>query len=152
MSDKKRHIFLENITVINRQLMLDNVEGGIATFEHIVSLGGNVDFLHKKIVPRIDIQVKNVATGKILAIIVVDFVYDVSDFDDFLNPHEHTKVEVDEILQYISQESISTVRGIMYDTFRGTVLQNAYLPLITRNNFTVPLLINEPFSKIKSKK
>ena len=130
----KREYFLNNIIVINRQLSLDNVQGDVTTFRHIVSLGGIVELDKKVVVTRVDVTIHNGDLEEVLGGLKVDFVYGVSDFDSVFIKRE-VEIDAEEVLKVLAQESLAAMRGVMFENFRGTLLHNAYLPIISSANF-----------------
>ena len=145
----KREYFLNNIIVINRRLSLDNVQGDITTFRHIVSIGGIVELDKKIVITRVDVTIHNGDSEEILGGLKVDFVYGVSDFDDVFV--RQVVDDTEDILKVLAQESLAAMRGLMFENFRGTLLHNAYLPILSNSNFGKQLKTEPITKKVKRK-
>jgi hypothetical protein len=130
MEVAKENITLEKINLINRQLAFDNLTTEVEKFKHTVTLGGAVDFAKKFVIVRVDVSVNDVVTDTFLGSVVVDFVYTTPHFDDiFIVSKDNMVDDKHGILTILSQQSIAAMRGIMFESFRGTPLHNAYLPI-----------------------
>ena len=138
METTKEDITLEKINLINRQLTFDNLTTEVEKFKHTVTLGGAVDFAKKFVIVRVDVSVNDVLTDAFLGSIVVEFVYTTPYFDDiFAVSKDNIVADTHGILNILSQQSIAAMRGIMFESFRGTPLHNAYLPIsLNQNVFT----------------
>ena len=150
METIKREYFLNNIIVINRQLSLDNVQGDVTTFRHIVSLGGIVELDKKVVVTRVDVTIHNGDLEEVLGGLKVDFVYGVSDFDSAFIKRE-VEIDAEEVLKVLAQESLAAMRGLMFENFRGTLLHNPYLPILSNANFGKQLKTEPIPKKVKRK-
>lgn len=126
----KENIILEKINLINRQLAFDKLTTEVEKFKHTVTLGGSVDFAKKFVIVRVDVSINDVATDTFLGSVVVDFVYSIPNFDDvFIVAKDNMVDDTQGVLNVLSQQSIAAMRGIMFESFRGTPLHNAYLPI-----------------------
>jgi hypothetical protein len=57
-------------------------------------------------------------------------VYGIDNFNLYLNPKTNIAEFPNQFMTAINSISISTTRGVMYSSFRGTFLQGATLPVI----------------------
>ena len=63
----------------------------------------------------------------------VNCVYGVENLSSFINPETNKADLPNQFVTSINSISISTVRGVMYNQFRGTFLHGALLPIIDPN-------------------
>lgn len=146
MESANRDFFLNNIRIVNRQLSLDNIQEDVKTFRHNVELGGFIDLEEKIINTRVSVVIHNDDKEEVLGSLNVDFSYTISDFDTVFARNKVDKAAAEDILKVVAQESMAAMRGIMFENFRGTLLHNAYLPIISTSNFGKQLL-TEPIVK-----
>lgn len=126
----KENIILEGINLINRQLIFDKLTDTVEKFKHAVALSGAIDISKKFVTVRVNVNVNDALTDNLLGSITVDFIYSIIDFDAVFTVLKSNKVDdTNEILTILSHQSIATMRGIMFESFRGTPLHSAYLPI-----------------------
>jgi hypothetical protein len=126
----KDNITLEGINLINRQLVFDKLTDTVEKFKHSVTLNGAIDISKKFVTVRVNVNVDDASTDNLLGSMTVDFIYSIPDFDAVFDVLKSNKADdSDEILTILSHQSIATMRGIMFESFRGTPLHNAYLPI-----------------------
>ena len=124
------NIILEGINLINRQLIFDKLTEPVEKFKHTVTLSGAIDISKKFVTVRVNVTINDVLTDTLLGSITIDFIYSIPDFDAVFTVLKSSKADdSNEILTILSQQSIAAVRGIMFESFRGTPLHNAYLPM-----------------------
>lgn len=128
----KENIILEGINLINRQLIFDKLTEPVEKFKHTVTLSGAIDISKKFVTVRVNVTINDALIDTLLGSITIDFIYSVPDFDTVFTVLKSNKADdsdSNEILTILSHQSIATMRGIMFESFRGTPLHNAYLPM-----------------------
>ncbi len=59
-----------------------------------------------------------------------NIIFEIKNFSDFLDTKNQTFNLPEDISMILNSVSISTTRGLMFSQFKGTFLNNAYLPII----------------------
>lgn len=57
-------------------------------------------------------------------------IFEIANFDEFLDKKKQIFILPDEMSTILNSISISTTRGLMFSHFKGTLLHNAFLPVI----------------------
>ena len=72
-----------------------------------------------------------------LALLELKLVYAFSDVTNvFIHNHKENAIEMNgQLMLMIYSTSLSTTRGVLYATLKGTSLENAYLPIIDSAQF-----------------
>jgi hypothetical protein len=88
------------------------------------------------VVNRIDIKINDI--DRILGSIVAKYWFEVEDFDQNIKKNKAGAFEIPQLLQLsFNAVALSTTRGLLFSSFRGTALHNAILPLIDPSQFEV---------------
>ena len=81
------------------------------------------------VVVSVDIMSEN--QDRLFGSIAVSCIYEIKDFDDVVKVNADGRVGMPkEFADMVHSLSISTTRGVMFSTFKGTFLHNAVLPII----------------------
>lgn len=136
MEEQKNISFrLKNIELLNSSLStIDHSITNDVTFkfniniEHLVNINENVIAVKPNV--EVFIDDNNTILGKLSASLIFEF----EDLSSFVIDNE-VKLPTDIIIA-INSISISTIRGIMFSTFKGTFLHNAFLPIIDPKSFS----------------
>lgn len=93
----------------------------------------------KSIYVIVNVQVKNTDESLVLGGVTVSCIYFIENFEDVMVQLQKKipTTQVDALLHFLAETSISTTRGIMYETFRGTFLHHAVLPIIDHSKSMV---------------
>jgi hypothetical protein len=84
----------------------------------------------KSVVVFVDASITSENTANKMAVVKVGYVYDIKNFDEFINQKNGKTAFPADFQKLIKIVSISTTRGIIYSQFRGTFLHEAILPII----------------------
>lgn len=136
MEEQKNISFrLKNIELLNSSLSTidysitnDVIFKFNINIEHLVNINENVIAVKPNV--EVFIDDNNTILGKLSASLIFEF----EDLSSFVIDNE-VKLPTDIIIA-INSISISTIRGIMFSTFKGTFLHNAFLPIIDPKSFT----------------
>lgn len=120
-------ILQTNITLLNEILKPDTVFKFNINIEHLVNVVDNIIAVK----PFAEIFTED--NDEIIASLTASFVFEFEKLQEFISDKE-IKLPSDIIIS-INSISISTLRGIMFSTFRGTQLHNAILPIIDPKSF-----------------
>ncbi|WP_396153355.1 hypothetical protein [Flavobacterium sp.] len=120
-------ILQTNITLINEILKPDTIFKFNINIEHLVNVVDDIIAVK----PLVEIFTEE--SDEIIASLTASFIFEFEKLKDFVSENE-IKLPSDIIIS-INSISISTLRGIMFSTFKGTQLHNAILPIIDPKSF-----------------
>lgn len=126
---KNIELIQSNITPIDYVLSQDVIFKFTINIEHLINIKDNLIAIK----PNIEIFTEENET--ILGTLTASLVFEFDNLSAFVIENE-IKLPLDIIIA-INSLSISTVRGIMFSTFRGTYLHNAFLPVIDPKAFNI---------------
>lgn len=126
---KNIELIQSNITPIDYILNPDVIFKFTINIEHLVNIKDNIIAIK----PNIEIFTEENET--ILGTLTASLVFEFDNLSAFVIENE-IKLPLDIIIA-INSLSISTVRGIMFSTFKGTYLHNAFLPVIDPKAFNI---------------
>jgi hypothetical protein len=103
----------------------------ITNFKYDINAEIKIDDTNKLLFCVISIDVSSEKLQMVLGGLVVSCIYYVSNFDEVIKPTEANSFSIPPQLQdMLNTISISTARGVMFSTFKGTVLHGAVLPIV----------------------
>lgn len=120
-----------NLSAVNVSISSETLFKFNINIEHLINLNENAIAIK----PIVEIFIEEHNNKTILGGLSASLVFEFENLPSFVKDNE-VKLPI-EIINAINSISISTVRGIMFSTFKGTYLHNAFLPIID------PKLINE---------
>ncbi len=126
---KNIELIQSNITPIDYVLSPDVIFKFTINIEHLINIKDNLIAIK----PNIIIFTEDNDT--ILGTLTASLVFEFDNLSSFVIENE-IKLPLDIIIA-INSLSISTVRGIMFSTFKGTYLHNAFLPVIDPKAFSI---------------
>lgn len=101
------------------------------SFNFNLSIESNVDPLNKQVYVIVHVDIKNEELTLLLGSLSVSCIYAMADFDKLVKRQKNGQLILPEhLIETLNTISISTTRGIMYSTFKGTFLHGAVLPII----------------------
>lgn len=123
---------IKAIELLNNSIILPpNAKNPIINFNFNLNIESKVDATKKLVFVIVNVEIKNDDQSLIIGTISVSCVYEIFNFEEAI------KIEVDgrinmppKLVETLNIISISTTRGVMFSTFRGTFLHNAFLPII----------------------
>ncbi len=85
----------------------------------------------EKIACLTSIKVLVLETKEEFAEIKVETFFDIRPFKEIIKKHSENKFEIPNIIMHnIASISISTIRGILFEKLKGTIMQNEIYPLV----------------------
>jgi hypothetical protein len=129
MENSNPTLFLHDVLITERHLSISSVEKEITTFRHVLQLGVFADLTHKNIVTHLQVSIHDGEEEASLGYLGVHFIYKSPLFDAIFTDKELKNEAAEVLLKLAANESVSTLRGIMIEHFKGTILQKAYLPI-----------------------
>jgi hypothetical protein len=120
-----------SLSVVSDSITNDTIFKFNINIEHLVNLNENVIAIK----PIVEIFIEENNTKTILGGLSASLVFEFENLPSFVIDNE-VKLPTDIIIA-INSISISTIRGIMFSTFKGTYLHNAFLPIIDPKSFNI---------------
>jgi len=124
---KLRGIELLNVSLIRPEHTSKN----LSTFLYNVRIVQDIDKNKKLVFIIVHVDIHSTEEKKDVGSLSVSHIYELANFEEvvtILDEHNFKLSEsVNDILNSIS---ISTTRGVMFSTFKGTLLHNAILPIV----------------------
>lgn len=123
---------IKAIELLNNSIILPpNAKNPITNFNFNLNIESKADASKKLVFVIVNVEIKNDDQSLIIGTISVSCVYEIFNFEEAI------KIEVDgrinmppKLVETLNIISISTTRGVMFSTFKGTFLHNAFLPII----------------------
>lgn len=128
---KNMELLQSNLSAVNVSISSETLFKFNINIEHLINLNKNTIAIK----PIVEIFIEEHNNKTILGGLSASLVFEFENLPSFVKDNE-VKLPT-EIINAINSISISTVRGIMFSTFKGTYLHNAFLPIID------PKLFNE---------
>lgn len=120
-----------SLSVVSDSITNDTIFKFNINIEHLVNLNENVIAIK----PIVEIFIEENNNKTILGGLSASLVFEFENLPSFVIDNE-VKLPTDIIIA-INSISISTIRGIMFSTFKGTYLHNAFLPIIDPKSFNI---------------
>jgi hypothetical protein len=93
-----------------------------------------VDPINRLLFIVVNISIQSEDTKIILGGVSTSCIFEILNFEEVIKLANNGKYDIPKILlDTLNAISLSTTRGVMYSTFRGTFLHNAILPIIYPN-------------------
>jgi hypothetical protein len=110
----------------------------ITSFNYNINIESRADAANKLVFVIVHVQIKNDNQTNILGALSVSCVFEIENFEEMIKTEPDGKLNIPQpLIDTLNSISISTTRGIMFSTFKGTFLHNAILPVIEHNQFQV---------------
>jgi hypothetical protein len=135
--DFKIEMKLKGIEMLNGSLQLpSNQDLNITNFNFNINIESKADAPNKIVFVIVNIEIKNEDQSVILGSISVSCIYEILNFVDVIKISTDGKLDIPQaLIEVLNSISISTTRGVMFSTFKGTFLHNAVLPIIDPRQF-----------------
>ena len=105
------------------------------TFHFNVKIEQTINIENKLIIIASEIEIQHEDKKTIFGSVKVACVFFVANIDDFINKEEELITLSNQVTTMLNSISLSTTRGVMFSQFRGTILHNAFLPIIDPKKF-----------------
>lgn len=118
----------------------------LTNFNFSINLESKADGTNKLIFVLVNVEIKSEDQVHLLGSLGISCVYNVINFDEIIKTDTSGQLDIPKpLIEILNSISISTTRGIMFSTFKGTFLHNAFLPIIDPKSFQ---LLEKPEEKI----
>ena len=128
---KNIELIQSNLSAVNVSITSETLFKFNINIEHLVNLNENAIAIK----PIVEIFMGEQNNKTILGGLSANLIFEFENLPNFVIDNE-VKLPTD-IINSINSISISTVRGIMFSTFKGTYLHNAFLPVIDPKSFNI---------------
>ena len=132
---------IKAVELLNHSLTLPaNPNTSITNYNFNVSIESRADSAKKLVfvIVHIDIETDNLSV--LLGNLSVSCIFEIINFEDIIKVEADGKVNIpQQLIETLNMISISTSRGVMFSTFKGTFLHNAVLPLIDPKQFQMEI-------------
>jgi hypothetical protein len=143
MSQKDEHkdfiaeFKLQSIELLNGTLSLPATSNvSITSFNFTINIESKADSLNKLIFMVVNIEIRSEDQIYLLGSLSVSCIYHVINYEKIVKVLSNGKLDLPKaFLDTLNSISVSTARGVMFSTFKGTFLHNAILPIINPAQF-----------------
>jgi hypothetical protein len=103
----------------------------IGNFHFNINLDTKADGAQKLLVVIVQVEVRSEDQQHLLGALVASNIYEVTNFEQVITADFSGNLNVPQgLTELLAVQSVATMRGLMFATFKGTFLHNAVLPLI----------------------
>jgi hypothetical protein len=134
---KDIEIQLKGIELLNIDQRLSTADTiNIRNFNFNINIETKADAPNKLLFTINHIEILNENQSQVLGGISVSCIFELKNFDELIKIESEGKLTLPpQLVDIINSISISTSRGVMFATFKGTPLHNAFLPIIDAKPF-----------------
>lgn len=109
----------------------------VTNFNFNISIESRADAVNKNVFVIVHVDIKN-DIHTVVGSLSVSCIFEILNFDDVIKVEEDGKVNIPpRLIETLNIISVSTTRGVMFSTFKGTLLHGAVLPIIDPKQFHV---------------
>ncbi|WP_026750629.1 hypothetical protein [Sediminibacterium sp. C3] len=123
---------IKAIELLNSAIILPpNVNTPISNFNFNINIESKVDASKNLMFVTVNVEIKNDDQSLTVGSISVRCIYEIFNFIEVIKIDNDGKVDLPaKLVETLNIISISTTRGVMFSTFKGTFLHHAFLPII----------------------
>jgi hypothetical protein len=108
----------------------------IRNFNFNINLETKADAPNRLLFAIIHIEILTEDQSQVLGGISVSCIFEIKNFEELIKIEAEGKLTLpQQLVDIINSISLSTTRGVMFATFKGTPLHNAFLPIIDPKQF-----------------
>ena len=128
---------LKSIELLKGSISLPSVpEVSLNNFNFNISLESKADATNKILFVIVSVEIRSEDQNHVLGSLAVSCIYSIVNFDDVVKIEADGKLDIPQpLVEILNSISISTARGVMFSTFKGTFLHNAFLPIVDPRSF-----------------
>lgn len=128
---------LKSIELLKGSINLPTVpDVSLNNFNFNINLETKADATNKFLFVIVSVEIRSEDQNHILGSLAVSCIYNVVNFDEVVKLGADSKLNIPQpLVEILNSISISTTRGVMFSTFKGTFLHNAFLPIIDPRSF-----------------
>lgn len=135
---------LKSIELLKSSITMPSTpEVSLTNFNFNINLESKADAANKILFVIVSVEIRSADQNHVLGSLAASCIYGIPNFDDVIKIEEGGKLNIPKgLAEILNSISISTIRGIMFSSFRGTFLHNAFLPIIDPQSFR-PAIVAE---------
>ena len=128
---------LKSIELLKESIDLPSVpEISLTNFNFNISLETKADATSKLLFVIVSVEIRSEDQNHLLGSLAVSCIYSVANFDEIIKIEADGKLDIPQpLVEILNSTSISTTRGVMFSSFKGTFLHNAFLPIVDPRSF-----------------
>jgi len=128
---------LKSIELLKGSISLPSIpEVSLNNFNFNISLESKADATNKFLFIIVSVEISSEDQNHILGSLAVSCIYSIASFDEVVKIEADGKLDMpQQLVEILTSISISTTRGVMFSTFKGTFLHNAFLPIVDPRSF-----------------
>jgi glycosylphosphatidylinositol transamidase (GPIT) subunit GPI8 len=128
---------LNGVTLLSSNQILSTADTiNIRKFNFNINIETKADAPNKLLFAIIHVEILTEDHSQILGGISVSCNFELNNFDALIKIDSDGKLTLpQQLIDVINSISLSTTRGVMFATFKGTPLHNAFLPIIDPKQF-----------------
>jgi len=128
---------LKSIELLKGSISLPSVpEVSLNNFNFNISLESKADATNKILFVIVSVEIRSEDQNHVLGSLAVSCIYSIVNFDEVVKIEVDGKLNIPQpLVEILNSISISTARGVMFSTFKGTFLHNAFLPIVDPRSF-----------------
>jgi hypothetical protein len=128
---------LKSIELLKGSISLPSVpDVSLTNFNFNISLESKADATNKFLFVIVSVEIRSEDQNHILGSLAVSCIYSIINFDEVVKIEADGKLDIPkQLVEILNSITISTARGVMFSTFKGTFLHNAFLPIIDPSTF-----------------
>jgi hypothetical protein len=110
----------------------------VTNFNFNISIESRADAVNKLVFVIVHVEIKNDDHSAVFGTLSVSCIFEIVNFEEVITVEADGKVDIPQrLIETLNIISISTTRGVMFSTFKGTFLHGAVLPIIDPKQFQV---------------
>lgn len=130
-NDHKAQIELKGIELLSSSINLPLPQMKVDEFKFSINLECKADARNKLIFVIVAVDVKNEDQSFLFGSLTVTCIFSIANFENVVQFDAQKKLHIPmPVVDMLNTIAMSTVRGIMFCTFKGTFLHNAFLPVL----------------------
>jgi len=130
---------LQAIELLNSSLQLPtNPNATTKNFIFNISIESRADVSKKLISVFVHVDIRNDDQTLVLGSLTVSCIFVIGNISEIIKIEADGKLDIPKpLIETLNSISISTTRGVIFSTFKGTFLHGAVLPIIDPSQFNV---------------
>ncbi|HUC82356.1 MAG TPA: hypothetical protein VMR70_15730 [Flavisolibacter sp.] len=128
---------LKSIELLNGSINLPGVPNvSLSNFNFNIGLESKADAANKLLFVIVSVEIKTEDQNYVLGSLSASCIYSLDNFEELVKIEANGRLDMPKpLVEMLNSISISTTRGLMFSTFKGTFLHNAFLPIIDPTAF-----------------
>ena len=144
MSETKQKAINADIQLRAVELLANSInppqssEVNLTNFNFNINIESKVDSPNKLFFVIVNVEIKCENLKYHLGDISVSCVFNIANFEEIVKIEANGRINIPTpLFETLNSISISTTRGVMFSTFKGTFLHNAILPIVNPRAFEI---------------